>query len=311
MPVRLLDRAAPVVRTENPGRPRPSPDPGYDALPRLTQLRAALLATELPGRSRWNEPPVFFFDRRRQADFELARPPRTPCDPFAELGARIAAELPALCDSVEVRRVARALEGLHTRADALGAVCPAAKELTELLAIPDDEVILVLHPERRAGFRFAVRGIADVGQFHILAADAMPGPRIPERFVAACREVKPAAPAGVPMLLESRYQMYAPAALSNNGELPAGLGGCEHWLWPHMPLTAIPRVNGERVVLLGPPAYRATWEVTRRFPAMPAELSVVEVLNPFRVAEELTRLTGCPVSAKQQAAPEPVLAKAA
>ena len=188
-----------------------------------------------------------------------------------------------------------------------------------MLAVPDDEIFLVLHPERRAGFRLAVRGLADVGQFHILLADAvmgdsaagfLPGERVPERFVAACRDVNRTTPAGVPMVAEARFQIYAPAALRPDGTLPTGFGGCEHWLWPTAALALVPRIGGERVVLLGPPAYRAKWDIMRRFPAMPADLRVVEALSPFRVAERLTKLTGNPVSPMHQQAKE-VLSKAA
>src|SRR5262249_35168664 len=151
------------------------------------------------------EPPLFFFDRRRQAEFESTRP-APPADPLAALAAPIAAELPALWASVEVRRVARTVDGLKAAAEALAPACPAAKDLAELLAVPDDEAVLALYPAAYSGFRFVGRGVADVGQFHVLLADAIAdtrwivGPRFAERFVTACRDVNPAAPAGVPMV---------------------------------------------------------------------------------------------------------------
>jgi hypothetical protein len=286
------------------------PEPAYDARPRFTQLRdelAAMVSARTPGR--WKEPPLFFFDRRRQAELETARSPSS-VEPFAEVSNRIAAELPALCASVEVRRVARAIDGLHDAAGVLAVACHAARDLADLLAVPDDEVFLVLHPAGRAGFRLVARGVADVGQFHILIANALVGGQpMPERFVAACRDVSPATPAGVPMVAEARFQMYAPAALRPDGTLPAGFGGCEHWLWPAMALATVPRIGGERVVLLGPPAYSATWDVARRFPAMPAELRVIETLSPLRVAECLASLTGQPLAATLQR--EPALSNAA
>src|SRR5262245_21152659 len=322
MTARLIDRAAaPAPTVSPPARPASTPDSGYDALGWFTQLRDRLAAA-IPRRTRarWKEPPVFFFDRRRQAELEAARPaPPADADPFAELSALIAAELPALYSSVEVRRVARAVDGLRQAAEALAPGCAVAQDLADLLAVPDDEVFLVLHPARRAGWRLAVRGVADVGQFHLLMADAvtgdstgfLTGPPVPERFVAACRDVNPVVPAGVPMVAEARFQMYAPQALAPDGTLPAGFGGCEHWLWPAAPLARVSRVDGERVVLLGPPAFAAKWDMARRFPALPAELRLVEALSPFRVAERLTRLTGHPVLPKPRLGPEEVLSKAA
>lgn len=310
MPARLIDRNTPAVShpAPFPGRPSPegrgghppAPDPGYDALARLDLLRIALATAPVPPRPRGGEPPVWFFDRRRQADLEAARP-APAAHPFAELAARIAAELPALYASVEVRRVARAVDGLKAAAGALATACEAAKDLAELLAVPDDETVLVLHPDRRAGLRVVVRGVADVGQFHVLVADALPGGGMPGRFVAACRDANPISAGGVPMVADARFQLYGPAALTGEGTLPAGFGGCGRWLWPALPLAAVPKANGERVVLLGPPAFRATWEVGRRFPAMPAELRVLEVLGPAELSRELSRLTGRTV-----AAPRPV-----
>ncbi len=314
MPAQLLDRAA-APASVHTRRPTPAVDAGYDALPRLNRLAADLLAVQPRSRSRWKEPRVFFFDRRRQTELETARVITPPADPYAELSTRIAAELPALFASVELRQVARAVNGLRDAAETLASVCPAAKDLVDLLAIPDDEIVTVLHPTLRVGFRLAVRGIADVGQLHILLADAVrdqiPVVPVPGRFVIACRDADPTVAAGVPMVAEARFQMHTPAALQSDGSLPQGFGGSDHWLWPNSPLGRVPRIGGERVVLLGPSAYQATWEVTRRFPLMPAEVQLLEELNPFRTAEWLSKLTGNAVPPMPQREPEPALAKAA
>jgi len=321
MAARLLDRtAAPgALISPPPSRvPRPSttPDPGYAALPRFTRLAADLAAARpTPSRSRWREPVLFFFDRRRQAELEASRPATCPVEPHAELSARIAAELPGLNASVDLRQVARGVAGLRPAAESLASTCPAAKTLADLLAVPDDEMVTVLHPGLRVGFRLVVAGVANIGQFHILLADAvqdvLPGPRVPARFVAAYRDVNPTTAAGVPMVAEARFQFYLPGALYPNGALPTGFGGSEHWLWPETPLGSVSRINGERVLLIGPPAYRATWEVSRQFPALAAEVQLREVLNPFQVAERLGKLTGTVVGIAAHAEPKPTLAKAA
>ena len=276
-------------------RPAPGPDAGFDALPRIARL-AADLAAAVPERpqQRWGEPAVFFFDAKRQAELEAARPAPEAIDPFAELAPRITAEVAALCASPEVRRVARATPGLREAARALAPACAAARHLAELLAVPDDEVVTVLHPALGVGFRCVASGVADAGQFHVLmldaAADLLPGPRPMQRFVTAYRDANPTSAAGVAMLAEGRFQICAGGALRAGGTLPDGFGGSDHWLWPHTPLAAVPAVGGERIVLLGPPAYRATWEVARRFPALPADLRLIEALGPAQVAGRLAAL---------------------
>ena len=302
MPARLLDRpsAPPAGDKVPPLRPPGSPDPGYEARSRLVRLRSSLARVPAEKRSRWKEPTLFFFDHRREAE-RIASGVAVATDPFETISAQITSELQLLSASIEARRVARGLEGLQAAAMALAPRCPAAKDFVELLAVPDDEEVLVLHPESRTGFRLTVRGIADVGQFHILMAAAISGDSlagflsertIPERFVTASRNNGPPVPAGVPMLMEARFQLYSSAAIQPDGSLPTGMAGCGLWLWPTMPLAGIPRVNGTRVVLLGPPAKPMKWEVKARYAGMSAELRVVEGLSPFQVAEQLTRLTG-------------------
>jgi hypothetical protein len=244
---------------------RPAPDAAFAARPRLLRLRAALGRAASALRPRWGEPPVFFFDPRRQAELEAARPAAP--DRFAELASLIAEQMPSLVSSVEVRRVARAL-GLKDAARALASRCPAANDLAELLAVPDDEVFLALAPAARTGVRLHLRGAASVAQLHSMLA----------------AETK-----------ERDFQLFAPAALRPDGTLPPGLAGCGHWLWPTQPLSAVPRVNGERVVLVGPATVRAVHADESRFPDLAVACELVERLSAARVAEELSRLYGRPL----------------
>jgi hypothetical protein len=301
----LQHRLPPPNPVPVPLAPRqPQTDPAYAALPRLMLLRDTLLRALPQRRSPWNEPPVFFFDRRRQTELESSR--SEPVNPLiAEFAAHITAELPVLCATVEVRRVARTIPGLQATATALASACPEAQQLAELLAVPDDEVFVVLDPLARTGYRVVVQGVADVGQFSTLLADLLPGELVAERFVRAYRDVNPVLPAGVPMVVAARFQLSFPAALRSDGTLPSGFAGCEHWLWPSMPLATIPRIKGERVVLLGKPAFPLNWDVDRRFPTMPADLQLLEELNTERVREYLTRLTGHPILPRENSLPMP------
>jgi hypothetical protein len=140
-----------------------------------------------------------------------------------------------------------------------------------------------------------VRGVADVAAFHPLLAEA--APELLDRR-------PPAAGPGVGV---AHWQLYRPAALRADGSLPTGFGGYEHWLWGHEPLAAVPAAGGERVVLLGPPAYPATWEVGDRFPGLETSAAVLEALTPAAVAARLGTLLGRPVPAREA----PALARAA
>jgi hypothetical protein len=292
--------------TRAAGRDRTAaPDPAFAALPRLARLRDALttaVRNRPPRRpDRWGEPPVFFFDPARQSEYEAARRsiPALP-DRLADVAERIGSELPGLFASVEVRRAARAVAGLREAAAALAPELPAAKELAHLLAVPDDESVLVLDAADRTGYRLFVRGVADADQFQLLLLEALGEEGLlsdppPARFAAACRDTDTVTPAGVPMVAEARFQFLRPSALRPDGTVPAGFRGSDHWVWGHQPLASVPRVDGERVLLVTEPAFRRAWEVERWFPAMAAELRLLDVLGPFQVTERLGRITGRPV----------------
>src|SRR5262245_56594619 len=107
------------------------PDTAFAARERFLSLRDAFAYAVKNLRPRWDEPGLFFFDKKRDAELAAARP--APPDRFAELTALIAAEMPSLLASVETRRVARAV-GLKDGARVLAPHCAAAKALADLLA---------------------------------------------------------------------------------------------------------------------------------------------------------------------------------
>ncbi|MCS6866405.1 MAG: hypothetical protein RMJ56_15520 [Gemmataceae bacterium] len=253
------------------------PDVAFIARPRLLALREELRrAAAQRHRSRWQEPPLFFFDPQRQAEL-VAAGDRMP--PWAELAAHIDAAMPELFRHVEVRRLARALD-LAAAAQLLAGCCPAARRLVDLLAVPDDEVFLVLDPLRRSGVRWLLRGAADVGQL------------IERLAVDFTRDI----------------QLYTPAALRPQGTLPSGFRGCREWLWPTQPLAAVPRINGVRVVLVGPAVIRPATPRTPRFPELMVQATALGRLTPWQVADELTRLGAPAVTVPQ---PVAVMAPAA
>jgi hypothetical protein len=173
-----------------------------------------------------------------------------------------------------------------------------AKDLADLLAVPDDEVVRVIHPAAGAGFRVRVRGVSDLGQFQVLLADAvtgpparglLPGPRPDEAVLRAYRDG--VAEADEPPVAEPRFQLYRPSALRPDGSLPGGFAGAADWLWPTQPVGSAPRIDGERVVLLGEPVVRGGWAAERRLPRVAGELAVLEVMSATAVADWLAERT--------------------
>ncbi len=274
MTTRLLRLHAPTVPVEN----SPRLDLGYSALTFLAKLRDALRsAAKRLDAERSGEPRLFFFDRDAQR--ELAAEPAKPrLDPkAADLLADALTLLPA---SVEARRAARATDGLREAVAAVATAYKPARELVELLDVPDDQVVLAVHPAARVGVRVLIRGVADVHQLHVLLADLLPGRRVDPRIVDAYLDADPAPDADV---MSARFQLFRPTALLPDGTLPRGFAGSGHWVWGEQSPAALPLENGERVVLLGEPAFAAEWDVGRKFPRLPAEVERIEALGRAEV----------------------------
>lgn len=303
LPFRVADRLAPLAPAPTPP-PRPTYNPGFAALPLLTRLRDTLTASarliaacrrrHARTRGRWGVPQLFFFHHPTPAPTG----PQFPQPYIRELAAKMPAEVkaweavPDLLDdaltlmsaAVGARRTARTVDGLREAAAKLVDVLPAAKELGELLAVPDDQVVLAVHPASRSGVRVVMRGIAEMNQLHVLLANEMPGPRVDPRLVDACRDTRPDSEASV---FFARWQLFHPAALRPDGTLPRGFGGTDQWVWGHQSPTVLPLELGERVLLLGEPTYRAGWEVGRKFERVNGELDVTDRLTAGEVTDWL------------------------
>jgi hypothetical protein len=101
----------------------------------------------------------------------------------------------------------------------------------------------------------------------------------------------------------ARFQLFGPQALRPDGTLPPGFAGSGDWLWGPEPLAAVPRVDGERTVLLAEPAVRASWGAARRVPWLNGELDVIEVMTAAEVTGWVEARTG----RRRTAEPAPVL----
>ena len=279
--------------------PAERPDVAVAALPLLTRLRDGLRAAAAAGQDRWGVPKLFFFDRSLQAELNTAREGAADLPSLPpELNDLIDDARTVLAADHHARRAARAVAGLREAAAAVARVSKAIRELADLLALADDEVIRVICPAARAGCRVAVRGAADVHQLHVLLANALTGDpgrgmlagsRPHPRVLAACSDPG-TDPDGVEFT--ARYQFFRPPALQPDGSLPHGFRGSDHWVWGPEWVTDLPLVDGERAVLLGEPAFAATWEVGRRVPGVAAEVALLEVMPAAAVADWIAARTG-------------------
>ncbi len=282
----------PFARPTAPARdaePRVQRDVTVAALPLLHQLRDTLraalrfrdrrrvLAANSP-ESRWGVPALFYFDARLQADLESRRPAGT--DRAADQAARQdpagAAAWHALVDllddalcvltnSAEARHAARAIDGFLSVTQAMRHEHPGVGLLLHVLGVADDDTVRVVHPAAGVGVRLVVRGVGDVAELHRRLADVIRGPR---------------------------WQFLRPEALRADGTVPQGPAGAEHWLWGHESLSALPRLDGDRTVLIDSPARPVTDTQSRRRNPVAGELRVLETMGVEAVDSWVAARTG-------------------
>ena len=232
---------------------------------------------------RWGVPKLFFAETTAQREWAAEQVPQQIypqpylsllanalpklADAWHRLPDLLDDALALLAESLDVRRMARAVPGLRSAA----AKVPQAAELAGVLALPEEEVWLVVHPSARAGYRVTLEGVADIAQLHVLLAESLTGD--PARGYRSGRR------AGTESIeAEVRFQFYRPEALRADGTLPDGFAGSDRWYWGHELLGSVPSEHGERILLIGEPVLPKAWEVKRRFSRIAARADVLEVL---------------------------------
>lgn len=240
-------------------------------------------------------------------------------DPVEQHGERIAELMPAeglafqalepfslatvamLSRSVEARKASRSRTVLRTALDELGGQYGYAGFLWIMMQVLDDELLVVLHPGQRKGYRVRISGLADNFQLHTLLADALVG-RFSGRWVRARRPTR----AEVAAARDGKVAEGAPAArgvfnLWNwQGLKPDGtlrdVSQSASWIWNEGVPADIAAFEGTRVVLLGPPPYDRSWSVGRRFPSMAGDLRVEAVMTSDEVRDFLRRIAAVSVA---------------
>ena len=155
-----------------------------------------------------------------------------------------------------------------------------------LLKVLDREPLLVLEPASSFGLVGTMSGIVDNHQLHVLLMDVFPGSdntRVSEQAAATARGH---GPQETGELITGHWNMYSWQAwsgtLSDNNE---------HWIWGEGNPCDIPLFENHRVVLLGPPSYKRTWNSARTFKLLRADLTIEKELSNDEVHFWLTKIS--------------------
>ncbi|MCM6772345.1 hypothetical protein NDR87_01345 [Nocardia sp. CDC159] len=143
------------------------------------------------------------------------------------------------------------------------------KPLAFVLAVLDDEPLVILHRPTRTGYRLRLHGIGDNFQLHTLLADALiggghlPGEPPSAEAVAVCRTTPGTADT------HGSFDFSGPdgGRIRDDG-IPSD----------------IPVLEGERLLVLDSPRHPRRWRAGRYFPCMPGDLALERALS----AEEVT-----------------------
>jgi len=166
--------------------------------------------------------------------------------------------------------------------------------LRRILSVPDEEALTVVHvPERRA-FRCSMSGIARNFDLFVLLGDALTGDPAegwldwpaPKAELVACLAGEGAGE--VDETYECPFNAYTWAALSADHALPEpeDFSAASFWVWGEGEPSEIPILDGERILLLGPPSLARVIGVERTFPTLVARL----VATPMSSAETVALL---------------------
>jgi hypothetical protein len=237
--------------------------------------------------------------------------PPSPVDRFGpEIGQRMPREgmawmmLQRLClgavahlsRSPDARRVARSRPDLLEAVEPLEADHADVEWLGRILRVVDDEPLVVIHPERRRGYRVVISGLADNFQLHTLLADRLigaeedgllPGTR-PDRAAVLAASHGPVD--GKIILAHGHFNLWAWTGLQTDGRLPEGINGHEHWLWNEDFPGDIPQLDETRIILLGPPPYDRVWRAGRVFVNMAGSVELQERLTTEATEAWLQRI---------------------
>jgi hypothetical protein len=168
--------------------------------------------------------------------------------------------------------------------------------LVMLLHVLDDEPLVVLHPELRQGYRMKISGISDNFQLHTLLADALIGfwklkGTRPHRSVV--QTARGFGPQENPLSVQGVWDLCPWMALQPDFALPRlgkGMLPAEMMIWGEGVPSDIPKFEGTRTILLGPPSYGRGWSANRIFSGLQASLETTGALDQAEVQGLMSRI---------------------
>ncbi|PJN23035.1 hypothetical protein [Kitasatospora sp. CB02891] len=157
------------------------------------------------------------------------------------------------------------------------------KCLSSMLAVLDDEPLLVLHRPTGTGYQVRIGGLGDNFQLHTLLAHVLIGGGHLPGTAPSADSVHLA---GDP----------APADGSRSGVVATGafelFGADGTRIWNEGTPDDIPVVDGHRLLVLDEPSYARSWNADRFFPMLPGRVELLRVLPAEETRAWLARTTG-------------------
>jgi hypothetical protein len=171
--------------------------------------------------------------------------------------------------------------------------------LSQLLAVVDDEELIVIHPEYQLGYRVQIEGIAGNHQLFVLLEDALigdekqgwiPGDAPRPQIVAAATQYNQYNHL-TPYVFAFHYtswEAYHPDGYLNITD------NADEWLWPEGIPADIPKINDQRVILLGPTPFTRTFGINSIFEGLEPSLQVLEHLSTDSINSLLSNFKKSP-----------------
>ena len=206
---------------------------------------------------------------------------------------------------------ASALPGLGRLED----VHDSASWLKSMILVLDGEPFVAVEPATGLGIAGRISGISVNFQLNVLLMDAFPQTgflrqrRVSKQAVDVARGNGPQEASET---IRGTWDLCAWTAIQPDGTVmrTAGREATRDWIWNEGRPVDIPVFEGARMIILAPPTYQRTWNCTRDFMYLEAEMKVERTLTKAEVGALIARMAAAPrPPAPRPPAPRPVAAE--